>query len=83
VIPMGALLFIPELVGLPLADGSPHDGCFVAEDKGIKIKGHRIDVFTGDEATRRVWEAAFPSHAGVRVYSGSTRCKRDAQRPRR
>ena len=83
VIPMGALLFIPELVGLPLADGSPHDGCFVAEDKGIKIKGHRIDIFTGDEAMRRVWEAAFPSHTGVHVYSGSTRCKRDVPRPRR
>jgi 3D (Asp-Asp-Asp) domain-containing protein len=82
VIPMGARLFIPELVGLPRADGSPHDGCFVAEDKGLKIKGQRIDVFTGDEATRRVWEAAFPSLAGVRVYSGSTRCKRGAHRPR-
>ena len=83
VIPMGELLFIPELVGLPQPDGAPHDGCFVAGDKGIKIKGRRIDVFTGDATTRRLWEAAFPSHTGVHVYSGSTRCKRDAELPRR
>jgi 3D (Asp-Asp-Asp) domain-containing protein len=83
VIPMGEVLFIPELVGLPRADGAPHDGCFAAEDAGLKIKGRRIDVFTGDEATRRVWEAAFPSHTGVHVYPGSSRCKRDAERRRR
>jgi 3D (Asp-Asp-Asp) domain-containing protein len=83
VIPMGELLFIPELVGLRQADGTPHDGCFVAEDKGIKVKGRRIDIFTGDAATRRAWEAAFPSHTGVHVYSGTTRCKRDVERPRR
>jgi 3D (Asp-Asp-Asp) domain-containing protein len=83
VIPMGELLFIPELAGLPQMDGSPHDGCFVAEDRGIKVKGHRIDVFTGDEGTRRRWEATLPSHASVHVYSGSTRCRRDAKRPMR
>jgi 3D (Asp-Asp-Asp) domain-containing protein len=83
VIPMGELLFIPELAGLPQLDGSPHDGCFVAEDRGIKVKGHRIDVFTGDEATRRRWEATLPSQTSVHVYSGKTRCRRDTKLPTR
>ncbi|MFT3765651.1 MAG: 3D domain-containing protein [Minicystis sp.] len=83
VIPMGQRLFIPEYVGLPLPNGAPHDGCFVAEDQGIKIKGHRIDIFAGDEATRRAWNAMVPSKRGVHVYSGDGRCKGSWSRERR
>lgn len=82
-IPMGKRLFIPEFVGVPMPDGAPHDGCFVAEDQGIKIKGHRIDIFAGDEATRRLWDAAVPSNRGVHVYPGDKRCKRHPARERR
>lgn len=76
VIPMGKVLFIPEFVGVPRADGAPHDGCFVAEDQGLAIRGHRIDVFAGDEGTRRLWDAAVPSHRGVHVFAGEARCPR-------
>lgn len=79
VIPMGSALYIPDLAGLPRLDGSPHDGCFVAEDQGIKIKGHRIDIFAGDEGTRRRWESLVPSNRGVRVLVGEPRCGRGAK----
>ncbi len=69
-IPLGTRIYIPEFAGLPRADGVLHDGCFVAEDQGIRIKGRRVDVFTGDERTRRAWEAMVPSHRGVHVYAG-------------
>lgn len=83
VVPMGALLYIPELKGFPMGDGTAHDGCFVAEDRGLKIKGHRIDIFAGDEGTRRLWDVSYPSHRGVHVYNGSSRCSREAMKPRR
>jgi 3D (Asp-Asp-Asp) domain-containing protein len=42
------LLFIKETVGLPMPDGTSHDGYWYATDKGGDIKGSRIDLFTGD-----------------------------------
>jgi 3D (Asp-Asp-Asp) domain-containing protein len=80
VIPMGTRVFIPEFVGLPRPDGGPHDGCFAAEDRGLRIRGLSLDVFVGDERTRRLWEALVPTHRGVRVYAASARC---ATRPPR
>ena len=74
VVPMGATLFIPELAGLPRPDGSRHDGCFVAEDRGLKIKGLRVDVFAGSSDTRRLWDASVPSNRGVHVLVGHPRC---------
>ena len=76
VIPLGSRLFVPELVGLPRADGSPHDGCFVAEDRGIKVVGRHLDFFTGDPAMTRQWNAQVPSNQGVHVHVGDPRCAR-------
>jgi len=81
VIPLGTALFIPELVGLPLADGRPHDGCFLAEDRGIKVVGQQIDVFTGDPAVTARWNALFPSNRGVHVVPRDPRCARPSGRP--
>jgi len=76
VIPLGTHLYVPELVGLPRADGTPHDGCFVAEDRGLKVVGHHIDVFTGDPAMTHQWNALVPSNRGVHVRIGDPRCAR-------
>ena len=73
-IPIGTALYIPDLAGLPGADGALHDGCFRAEDQGLLIRGRRIDVFMGDEATRARWDAIVPSHRGVRVLTNDARC---------
>ncbi|MGK3996879.1 3D domain-containing protein [Sorangium sp. So ce1024] len=75
VIPLGTLLYVPELVGLPLPSGGRHDGCFVAEDRGIKVVGRQIDVFTGDPAVTARLNALFPSNRGVRLVLNDARCR--------
>jgi 3D (Asp-Asp-Asp) domain-containing protein len=46
-IPRRTVLFIKETVGLPMPDGSKHDGFWYASDVGGAIKGERIDLYTG------------------------------------
>ena len=74
VVPLGTPLYIPELAGLPGPGGAPHDGCFVAEDRGMKVVGHQVDVFTGDPSQTQRWNAAFPSNRGVHVQPNDPRC---------
>ena len=74
VIPLGTPLFVPELAGLPRADGSPHDGCFLAEDRGLKVVGRHLDIFTGDPTMTVRWNALVPSNKGVHVRVGDPRC---------
>ena len=47
VIPRRTKLFIKETVGLPMPDGSTHDGVWYASDVGGAIKGNKLDLFTG------------------------------------
>lgn len=44
-IPIGSPVYIPELVGALMPDGSRHDGCLRADDMGGAIKEHKIDFF--------------------------------------
>ncbi len=46
-IPRRTILFIRETVGLPMPDGSSHDGYWYASDVGGAVKGERIDLYTG------------------------------------
>jgi 3D (Asp-Asp-Asp) domain-containing protein len=52
VVPIGSRVFIPKAVGMPLPDGSIHDGYFEAVDIGDAIQNKRIDMFTayGDQS---------------------------------
>lgn len=47
VIPRRTVLFIKETVGLPMPDGSTHDGYWYASDVGGAIKGLKLDLFSG------------------------------------
>jgi 3D (Asp-Asp-Asp) domain-containing protein len=44
-IPIGATVYVPELVGVALPDGTHHDGCLRADDMGGAIKQHKLDFF--------------------------------------
>jgi 3D (Asp-Asp-Asp) domain-containing protein len=73
-IPLGTVMYLPDYQGLRGPDGRPHDGCFIAEDRGLKVKGKHVDIFTGDPETTKSWNAAVPSNQGVRVILGASRC---------
>lgn len=74
IIPLGSTLYIPDYEGLARPNGSLHDGCFLAEDRGSKVIGTHIDVFTGDPTTTKAWNQAVPSNVGVRVEVDAPRC---------
>lgn len=77
VIPLGTPLYIPEYDGVPRDEqGTPHDGCFVAQDRGLRVKGKHVDIFTGQPAFTRVWNGRIPSNTGVHVYVETSRCAR-------
>ena len=44
-VPIGDPLYIPEFDGLPMPDGSMHDGCVRADDTGGSIKKRKMDFF--------------------------------------
>jgi hypothetical protein len=45
VVRIGEPLYVPEFDGMPLPDGSIHDGCVRADDTGGGIKGRKMDFF--------------------------------------
>jgi 3D (Asp-Asp-Asp) domain-containing protein len=78
VIPLGTALYVPELDGLPRdPEGrASHDGCFVAQDRGLKVKGQHVDFFTGHRSLTLLWNRLVPSNRGVTVVVDSPRCSR-------
>ena len=78
IIPLGTPLYIPEYDGVPRdsSGGTKHDGCFLAEDRGLAVKGAHVDIFTGHRETTQLWNRLVPSNRGVTVVVDSPRCKR-------
>jgi 3D (Asp-Asp-Asp) domain-containing protein len=78
VLPMGTGIYIPEYDGLPRdpSHSGKHDGCFLVQDQGLKVKGRHVDVFTGDPAVTRLWNQLVPSNRGVTVVLKHPRCAR-------
>lgn len=74
-IPLGSVLYIPAYHGLRGPDGDTHDGCFIAQDRGLKVQDKHVDIFTGDPETTAAWNVAVPSNQGVKVIVGVTRCR--------
>ncbi|MBL8681943.1 MAG: hypothetical protein JNK05_22440 [Myxococcales bacterium] len=79
-IPIGHTVEMAELAGMPLPDGTLHDGCFVAVDGGGAIIGHHIDLFVPSAAEWQRLSAARWLPQSVRtVVVDAPRC-RSAQR---
>jgi 3D (Asp-Asp-Asp) domain-containing protein len=81
VIPLGTSIYIPEYVGLPRDpdQGGKHDGCFVAQDRGLRVQGQHVDIFTGQAAMTRLWNSLVPTNKGVTIVLRSAHCDRAAQ----
>lgn len=63
VVPIGTRVYILELAGKALPDGTTHDGWCVVNDTGGGIFGAHCDVFAGSKAWGR--SAALPSHGHI------------------
>ncbi len=76
VIPLGTPLYVPEFDGVPRDPDqrAVHDGCFIAQDRGLKVKGKHLDVFTGHRSITTLWNRLVPSNRGVTVVVDSQRC---------
>ena len=75
VIPLGTVLFIPAFNSVPMPNGALHDGCFRAEDRGLKVVGNRVDVYTGGEAATHDWNQRVNTAQGVEIFVGHPRCE--------
>jgi 3D (Asp-Asp-Asp) domain-containing protein len=78
VVPLGTAVYVPEYDGVPRdpSASGQHDGCFIAQDRGVRVKGKHIDVFTGHESVTRLWNQLVPSNKGVTVVVDNPRCAR-------
>ncbi len=79
-VPIGAVVYLPELAGLSLPYGKTSTGCFRAEDTGSGISREHVDLFVGRPAWYRWAQRTLPPR--VTVISGSKRCARLVQRAR-
>jgi 3D (Asp-Asp-Asp) domain-containing protein len=76
ILPMGTVVYIPELDGAPRDEtGEAHDGCFVVEDRGLRVKGEHVDIFTGFAANTALMNERVPSNQGVTVVVSAPRCR--------
>ncbi len=75
VLAMGTVIYIPELDGV---EGS--DGCFVVEDRGMKVQGEHVDIFTGDPSRTATLNGQVPSNRGVTVVVDAPSCARLTKR---
>lgn len=72
---LGTKLYIPQLKGALLPDGTTHDGMFIAADRG-HFRGAHVDLFVGagSRGARPFIRKGFGSRSRVTVYAaGKTR----------
>ncbi|HEY3255836.1 MAG TPA: 3D domain-containing protein [Polyangiaceae bacterium] len=77
-IPLDTAVYIPEYDGIPRdpAKSAVHDGCFIAQDRGVRVKGEHVDVFTGQREITALWNSLVPSNRGVTLIVDHPRCAR-------
>jgi 3D (Asp-Asp-Asp) domain-containing protein len=73
----GTRIYIPQLKGAELPDGTIHDGMFIAADRG-HFRGAHVDIFVGagSTGTRSFTRHGYGSRSRVTVYTaGKGRCR--------
>jgi 3D (Asp-Asp-Asp) domain-containing protein len=73
----GTRIYIPQLKGAELPDGTIHDGMFIAADRG-HFSGARVDIFVGagSSGTRAFTRHGYGSRSRVTIYTaGRSRCR--------
>ena len=77
-VPLDTPIYIPEYDGIPRdpSRSATHDGCFIAQDRGVRVKGEHVDVFTGHHELTTLWNSLVPSNLGVTIVLDSPRCAR-------
>ena len=75
VIAIGEPLYIPELDGIPLPDGSIHDGCVRADDTGGGIKKRKMDFFVMTYANFRFLLDQLLNVNWITPHVGAPRCE--------
>lgn len=68
-VPPGSSLYIPQLKGAKLPDGTVHDGKFIASDRG-HFRGAHVDIFVGSgpRGARPFIRRGYGSRSRVTVY---------------
>ncbi|HVV86518.1 MAG TPA: 3D domain-containing protein [Kofleriaceae bacterium] len=74
VVPLGETLYVPELDGANLPDGTVHDGCLRADDTGGGIKEQKLDFFVVSYANFRFMLQELWQVNWVTPEIGSPRC---------
>lgn len=73
---LGSRIYVPQLKGTILPDGTQHDGMFIANDRGA-FRGAHIDVFVGvgSTSTRPFIRKGYRSRSRVTVYVEESRAR--------
>ncbi len=87
IVPLGSMLYIPDLDGLRMPGKAPwggyvHDGCVTADDRGGGIKGHELDFFV---AKKTFSDSLDRRHRikRITVFDGTGWCERKGGRVRK
>ena len=73
-VPLGTPLYVPELRGLLLPDGTRHDGCVRADDTGGNIRRRELDLFVESYATWKFFEDQLWNDTSVTPLVEEPRC---------
>jgi 3D (Asp-Asp-Asp) domain-containing protein len=79
-VPLGTMLYIPELDGLTMPGREPwggfvHDGCVLAGDRGAGVEGNQLDFFVAQRVNYALLNHRHRLKK-VTVFEGSVRCQR-------
>jgi 3D (Asp-Asp-Asp) domain-containing protein len=72
---LGDAVYLPELDGVVLPDGTVHDGCVVADDVGAMIKRKHVDFFVGGSEGYRLIDQEIAGKETVTPEVAAPQCQ--------